>query len=165
MAGCVAAPQPAAPPDQRLSPIDVPQLRAVELPIARLDQAAQSHFRYTSGMTEPRMIVIRGEAAWDSQWRLATARSGPPPPLPRVNFQDDMLLMAAMGPRGSGGFSVTFERVIEQGNVLLAFVRFTSPGPRCGAIAVITSPIDIVRLQRSSKDVRWQVEKVSTECD
>ena len=109
-------------------------------------------------------MAIRRPAEWQGQWRRITARQGDPPPPPTVDFSREMLLVAAMGPQPSGGYRVSIDKGIEQPNELLAFVRFVSAGRRCGAIAAMTSPVDIVRLPVSPKNVRWVVERQAADC-
>ncbi|HEY0130880.1 MAG TPA: protease complex subunit PrcB family protein [Allosphingosinicella sp.] len=69
-----------------------------------------------------------------------------------------------MGPKPSGGYRVVIDKVVEEPDELLAFVRFVSPGRRCGVIAALTSPVDIVRLPVSPKNVRWVIERQSSDC-
>ena len=81
-----------------------------------------------------------------------------------IDFTRDMLLMAAMGPQRSGGYSVAIERVLDQPETLFVLVRMISPGPGCGAIAALTSPVDIVRLPASPKPIRWVLERTANDC-
>lgn len=143
------------------------ELRAagsVELPLARFHERTQGYFRFNSGVANELMTAIRNADHWRARWALASARFGSAPPEPEVDFEKDMLLMAAMGSRGSGGYSVDIERVVDRPHELVAHVRFTSPGERCGAIAVITSPADVVRLPRFDKKIRWEVKRVTRDC-
>jgi hypothetical protein len=134
------------------------------LPLARFDERTQGSFRHLSGLYEERMLAIRSHAEWQGQWRRITARQGGPPPLPQVDFRSGMLLMAAMGPKPSGGYRAAIDKVLDQPGELLAFVRFVSPGRGCGAIAAVTSPVDIVRVPASPKNVRWVVERQTADC-
>jgi hypothetical protein len=138
--------------------------RPAGLPLARFDERIASSFRHMSGLYSERLMAIRSPAEWQGQWRRITARQGDPPPLPPVDFRREMLLMAAMGPQPSGGHRVVIDKAVEQADELLVFVRFVSPGRRCGAIAAVTSPVDIVRVQSSARNVRWQVERQSADC-
>lgn len=137
--------------------------RPAGLPLARFDERTASSFRHMSGLHAERLMLIRNEAEWLGQWRRINARQDPPP-LPPVDFRREMLLMAAMGRQPTGGYRVVIDKVIEQSGELLAFVRFVSPGRRCGAIAAVTSPVDIVRLPASPKNVRWLVERQAADC-
>ncbi len=137
--------------------------RPAGLPLARFDEATQSRFRHMSGLHAERLMAIRSEAEWLGQWRRINARQDTPP-LPSVDFRREMLLMAAMGPQPSGGYRVEIDKVLDEPGELLAFVRFVSPGRRCGAIAAVTSPADIVLVPASEKTVRWVVERESADC-
>jgi hypothetical protein len=136
--------------------------RPAGLPLARFGEPIASSFRHMSGLYQERTMVIRNEAEWLGQWRRITARQGNPPRLPDVDFRREMLLVAAMGPKPTGGYRVVIDKVVEQPGDLLAFVRFISPGRGCGAIAAMTSPVDIVRLRASPKTVRWVIERQAT---
>jgi hypothetical protein len=132
-------------------------------PLARFDERTASRFRHMSGLYAERLMVMRNAAEWLGQWRRINARQDPPP-LPEVDFRREMILMAAMGQRPTGGYAVAIDKVIEQWGELLAFVRFVSPDRRCGAIAAMTSPVDIVRVPASSSNVRWVVERQTADC-
>jgi PrcB C-terminal len=138
--------------------------RPAGLPLTRFDERIQGRFRHMSGLYQERLLAIRSHPEWQGQWRRITARQGDPPPLPEVDFPSEMLLIAAAGPKPSGGYRVVIDKVIEQPGELLAFVRFVSPGRGCGAIAAVTSPVDIVRLPASDKNVRWVIERQSADC-
>jgi hypothetical protein len=133
------------------------------LALARFDERTQAGFRHMSGLYAERLMAIRSPAEWLGQWRRINARQDPPP-LPPVDFRGEMLLMAAMGPQPTGGYRVVIDKVLDQPGELLAFVRFISPGRRCGTIAAVTSPVDIVRLPASRKNVRWAIERQSVDC-
>lgn len=137
--------------------------RPAGLALARFDAPTQARFRHLSGLRQERLMAIRSPAEWLGQWRRINARQDPPP-LPALDFRREMLLMAAMGPRPTGGYRVVIDRVVEAPGELLAFVRFVSPGRGCGAIAALTSPVDIVRVPASPKTVRWTVERQAADC-
>jgi hypothetical protein len=84
--------------------------------------------------------------------------------LPRLEFDREMLLVAAMGARSSGGYRIEIVSATEHPTEIVARVVETAPGRRCGTIQAITEPADIVRLARSDKPVRWAVEQVVEEC-
>ena len=97
-------------------------------------------------------------------WRRITASHGEPPPRPEVDFSREMLLLAAMGAQPSGGYRIRIERVLDDGAELEAHVVHTSPGPRCGAIAAITHPVDVIRIAATPRPVRWLVRQEVIDC-
>lgn len=130
----------------------------------RLDESAAAYFQFASGLREPRNLVVRDAPAWAAMWRRITAAHGAPPPPPAIDFGREMLLIAAMGTQPSGGYRIRIERVLDQGGRLEAHVVRISPGPRCGAIAALTHPIDIVRVAASPRPVSWLERDEMTDC-
>ncbi|HEU4556267.1 MAG TPA: protease complex subunit PrcB family protein [Longimicrobium sp.] len=161
LAGCTSAQQAqadAAPPEPPTAmPRDTFSLR-------RLPEAAQGSFRYNSGVETPMRETIRDEAAWRGVWTRLTARGGPPVPLPEVDFAREMVLVAALGQRRSGGYTVRIESVRRAAEALVATVVQTSPGPRCGVTGGLTAPADVVIVPRSDAAVRWTVRETVTDC-
>ena len=96
-------------------------------------------------------------------WRRITARQGNPQPAPQIDFDREMLLIAAYGTKATGGYSMVIDRVLETPHGLEAQVRRIAPGPRCGTTAALTSPLDIVRVPRSDQ-VHWLVNDVVSDC-
>lgn len=141
-----------------------PDDRPDGLPFRRFHDSVARYFNFATGIYEPRNFVVRSQAEWEGIWRRITASHGDRPPPPEVDFQREMLLVSAMGPQPSGGFRARIERVLDGGAELEAQVVHTSPGPRCGAIAAITHPIDIVVVAASPKPVRWLVRREATDC-
>ena len=143
----------------------VPQaLRPGGMPLVRFGQSVTNYFGFSSGIHDERQIDIRSSAEWEAQWRRMTARYGNPPPPPPVDFAREMVLMAAMGNRPTGGYRVVIDRVLPRPDALEAFVRHISPGPRCGTTQAITSPVDLVRVPATDKPVRWVVEQEVVDC-
>jgi len=130
----------------------------------RFDEQTSAHFRYNSGLAEPGRQVVRDAAAWSALWARITAPHGPPPPLPAVDFAREMVLVAAMGSRSTGGYSVRVEGVDGGEREWVATVAEQRPGPRCGTIQAVTAPVDIVVVPRSDRPVRWAVREVVNDC-
>jgi hypothetical protein len=133
------------------------------VPLRRLSEEAYASIRYNSGLTERGEQVVRDAGAWSSLWSRMTARNRATP-LPPVDFGREMVLVAAMGQRPSGGHAVTIERVDDAGGELVARVVHQKPGPRCGTTSALTHPADAVLIPRSSKPVRWMVRETERDC-
>ena len=139
------------------------ELRPTGLSLRRFDEMA-TYYQFSSGIDEPRRIDIRSPAEWEGQWARLTRRHGNPPPAPRIDFTREMILLAAMGQRPTGGYSVRIERVLPRSEEYQVFVRETSPGRRCGTTQASTSPVDIVVVPATPKPVRWVVEQDVHDC-
>jgi hypothetical protein len=75
-----------------------------------------------------------------------------------------MLLVAAMGTRSTGGYTIEIEAVDRDSSAITASVRSRSPGKSCGTTAALTAPVDIVRIPRSDHPVRFVEEHIVTNC-
>jgi hypothetical protein len=141
-----------------------PGAQPAGIPLGRFDGAIPTHYQYSSALRDPLNLTIRSQSEWDGIWRRLTANQGPPTLPPGVNFERDMLLISAMGAKPTGGYTIRIERVIDSRFELEAHVVRTSPGPRCGTIAAVTHPVDIVTVPFSHKQVRWVMRDEVTDC-
>ena len=137
-----------------------PELRPSGIPYRRPSEIQP--YRFVNGIHDERRLEIRSEAEWRGQWmRIHRDRNAVPPP---VDFSRDMVLLAAMGSQPSGGYVLAIESILDRPDALIVFVRHTAPGPRCGAIAVVTSPLDAVVIPATAKPIRWIVERRVENC-
>lgn len=134
------------------------------LPLRRLTDEQESLFRFTSGFGQEMNSVVRSGDDWAAVWHTAVRRHGYAPALPRIEFGREMLLIATMGTRPTGGYRVVIDRALERQSDIQVFVRHIAPGPRCGTTAAITHPMDAVRLRRSDKPVTWIVRQELAHC-
>jgi hypothetical protein len=130
----------------------------------RLDWTARSYYRQNSSVAQPLYTEVRDYRSWHGLWDRIVSASGRKPPTPAVDFSQHMLLVAAMGTRPTGGYSIQIVSVQDNGRELIATAVQTSPGKRCGATAAITHPLDIVKVAANRKKVRWEVRNRATAC-
>jgi hypothetical protein len=102
-----------------------------------------------SGINDARRLVIREEAGWRALWREVVGERTPAPEVPVIDFERDMVIIAALGRRGTGGYGITIDDVSMEGGQLSVGVRETSPGPGCMTIQSFTAPVTGVRVPRS----------------
>jgi hypothetical protein len=141
---------------------------AAQLPIKRVPGTFA--FPTRGELNVERRFVVRSNAEWERQWAQILPklydgtgryiRSEPPP----INFSREMILIAEMGLKGSGGFEVDIRRVRDRGTFLQAEVWQFSPDPRCHVVADNENPTDIVRVPASSKPIRWSVINRVRDC-
>jgi hypothetical protein len=83
------------------------------------------------------------------------------PPLPEIDFSKEAIVVAALGQRGSGGYSVIFESASANGaGGINVVVRSISPGSNCGTTAALTQPADVARIPAGYTSIQF-VEKVA----
>lgn len=127
----------------------------VVLPFDTVDQGQVSFYRYGDVSFTGEDLAIRSTRDWRSFWRSHSGRIFPPPPSPRIDFSERMVLATLMGFQNYGGASVTVTRVLETADQIRVFVRHDLPGM---AIDMITNPFHIVTIPYSDKEVVFEHE-------
>jgi hypothetical protein len=122
-----------------------------------------NRWRFTSDLTERAQRVIRSEAEWEDFWD-GLNRQQSYAPVPDVDFEREMLLIAAMGARPTGGYVIEIASAVERADAIEVRVVETSPGRLCGTTQAVTEPADIVRVTRSAKPVRWVEQERVSDC-
>lgn len=121
-------------------------------------------YRMNSGLSEREQIVVRDRESWTALWPRIVGSHRPVPPVPPVDFSDEMLIVASMGTRPSGGYTIYVDDVSVDRGSLLARIREQGPGAGCGVTGALTAPVALVRLERSAVPVRFVSRSVVRNC-
>ena len=122
------------------------------LPVVRLTGEPRS-FTWHSGLTDPERIVVRDATAWAVTWKRIWAPSSPPPPLPEIDFAQEMVVVAALGQRPTNGYDIFIDTATASGADVSVSVRSVAS---CGFLTVVTHPVDVARLPRRTGKVRFK---------
>jgi hypothetical protein len=133
-------------------------------PAAQTPELAFLPYRTNSGIADRREVVVRDAAMWASLWPEIVGSQRPMPPLPPVDFAREMLLVASMGTRSSGGYTIAIDGLTLAGDTLLVAVSEQSPGRNCGVTEAITEPVALARVERSELPVRFRRSQEVTDC-
>jgi hypothetical protein len=121
-------------------------LPGTSLTMVRLRDEPYS-FSFNSGFDKPARLVVRDPVTWRVVWNQTYLRQTPVPPLPSVDFSREMIVVAALGSRSSGGYSILLDGASGLANDgIEVIVDSSSPGSECGVTAAFTQPVDIARL-------------------
>ena len=101
---------------------------------------------YFSGITQPATRLILTEDEWIWTWNLIHRDVSPLPPLPRVDFTREALVLAALGNAAATVFSIEEIRVFERG--LVASTVHETYDDRCLVLMAIGQPVHVVRIER-----------------
>lgn len=116
------------------------------------------------GITERSRLIIRNRNEFSQFWDQVTNSSSYKPPLPEVDFSREMILVAAMGERPSSGFEILIDGACEVNKQVEVSVRSLSF--TCGMqLAVLTAPVDIVRMPRTELPVVFKETEVTQDCN
>lgn len=152
LVGCVGpdAREEAVPPDAQLVP---------STPVA-LDVVAAS----SSGMDQPARLIITDAATWATTWNTIHEAIEPRPAAPTIDFESAIIVVAAMGSRPTGGFSVSIEGVYRTDQKLYVVVKETSPGSNCATTQAITAPVAAIATERTNLPVAYVERRETTTC-
>jgi hypothetical protein len=118
---------------------------------------------YYSGYREASRLVIRDEATWSSAWETYQGRVTPRPAAPAVDFTREMVLLAAMGERSSGGYSIQIDEAAASEGALYVAVTESSPGAGCVTSQSLSQPVVYARVPQHA-DVRFIERLTTSEC-
>ena len=121
-------------------------------------------FAYVSGFDQPRQFVVRDANAWQQTWADIWRNHVPPPPLPSIDFESEMVVVAALGTRPSGGFSVFIDSASAGPEGVVVRVRALSPGSNCAVTLAVTQPVDVARAPRRDGAVEFTERHEIQDC-
>lgn len=93
--------------------------------------------------TQPSALVVADAAAWASFWDLHDGHSASTTP-PEVDFSQYAVLCTFFGLYPTGGATITVDDLVVFSNGLVVEATLKFPGPGCGSIYVMTSPVHFV---------------------
>ncbi len=115
-------------------------------------------------------LVIRDRASWEAFWEEHTSNMlclqppcrGMPPPM--VDFDRDMVLVALHGSAPTGGYGVSFARLVGGSHQLEARILNTNPGEECFVTQSTANPFHIIATQISD-DVTFHERSRTIDCN
>jgi hypothetical protein len=119
---------------------------------------------YSSGMDASSRRVVRTEAQWQALWTLVVRGHQPVPAVPAVDFSREMVVVAAMGSRPTGGYSITVDSVTAGADAIHAYVTERSPGRGCLTTQAFTAPVDAVAIPADGRAVRFHQTTIVHGC-
>lgn len=131
---------------------------------ARPPELAILPYRIYSGLEERELVVVRDAESWAALWARITSRHRPASAAPAVNFSEEMLVVAGMGSRPTGGYAIHIDDVSLVRGILVVSIREQSPGRRCGVTEAFTAPLAVARLGRTELPIRFTSWNVTRSC-
>ena len=119
---------------------------------------------YNTGLRDSTRRVITDGVALAALWGLAYEGRGEVPSLPRIDFDREMVVVAALGTRASGGYTIQVDSARATDRAVEVFVRRLGPGPTCGTTAALTEPAVVVAIPRSDAPVRFLETSTLHDC-
>ncbi|HET9423950.1 MAG TPA: protease complex subunit PrcB family protein [Gemmatimonadaceae bacterium] len=119
-------------------------------------------FAQFSGIPDSLRIVIRDAESWREYWTAIHRPFVPAPALPEVDFTREMVVLAAMGSRPSGGYAVRIDHAMADSARVILRIRSMIPGSGCAVPAVLTQPLDMARIPATTRVIGFveHVERI-----
>ena len=111
-------------------------------------------FTYFSGMRQSQRLVVRDQGTWLATW-TSISNSIPSQPAPAVDFSTQMVVVAALGERNHGGYTIRVDSAVTTNEGITVWVGTITAGAHCGTVAALTQPVDIALLPRVDGAVRF----------
>jgi hypothetical protein len=138
-------------------------LTGTPLALTRFSGDSMAYAAY-SGVRAPSNMVIRDATAWSELWQNIHALTEPVPPLPNVDFSEEMIVAVALGTRPTGGFNVFLADAAESSDVVQIEVIETRPGSDCITTQALTQPVDLARVARRDAPVQFVIVQLVQTC-
>lgn len=97
-------------------------------------------------------FVFRTPAEWEPFWR----RHANDRPIPSVDFEREMIVVACLGTKPTSGYAIQIVSVGMQQGALTVRFREGVPGPDAMTAQVLTSPCHIVAVPKASGTARFE---------
>lgn len=133
------------------------------VPVVRL-RAEAAAFTFHSGFTNRERLVVRDAAAWKDVWGRVSAGMTPAPVPPQVDFAREMLIVAALGERPTGGYGIVIDSAEMRSGGLFVTIRTMAPGKGCVVTLAVTQPVDIARVPRHEGQVAFEDRAELRDC-
>lgn len=86
---------------------------------------------------------FRTPESWQGYWATVHRTQRPLPEAPELR-PDEMAVVVALGARGTAGYAVRIDRLVEEDGVLRVFATESRPGPDTATAQVLTHPFHAV---------------------
>ena len=117
-----------------------------------------------SGIRDARRLVITDAAAWQALWEEFRGNVIPLPSAPEIDFSQRMAIVATLGTRPDGGYSVAIPDVARDGDVLYVVVEEGIAGIECVTTDEVTTPAVAVTVPRAGGEVRVVERETAYPC-
>lgn len=140
-------------------PLSYDVLASTDVEISNLSEGQHSTFN------EPNNIVVRTQSHFEELWteQLFAHRSSPPR-MPEVNFEEEMVVVAIIGSRRTGGYNVTIAEAERTEDGARVGVIEEEPGPQCHVLQAMTSPFVVAKMTAVDGEITFEATVDTRSC-
>jgi hypothetical protein len=108
-----------------------------------------------SGFQEPQEKFISALDEWIQLWARRQANLATKKPHPTIDFDRDVVLVATLGAKSTGGYAIEITRIVKTKDDIQVFVKRTVPPEGAKVITVQTSPFVLARMKKPDRPVTF----------
>jgi hypothetical protein len=117
-----------------------------------------------SGIDTRERLAVQSGAEWSTLWARIHARQSPVPAIVQPDFNTEVVLVATMGEKPAGGYTITIDSVTRHERGSIVYVTEKSPSTSCITPAVLTQAVHAIRAPRGSNMFQWRERTVVENC-
>jgi hypothetical protein len=144
-----------------LAAVDVPFAPITPFPAMPWFEQGESEFR----AAYPLVAVLGAQPEWHRVWTAENEGQAGVVPVPEADFASSMVVVVEIGARGSSGYDVRVERIVQAGGVLYVCALETRPGPHAVGLPALTYPSTSVATPRFDGPVRVVLRNTTLDGD
>ncbi|MGH7844428.1 MAG: protease complex subunit PrcB family protein [Candidatus Binatia bacterium] len=112
---------------------------------------------FNSGVRGRKLLALKTEKEWRELWETHESITTPPKPVPLVDFEREMIVVAFSGEKPSGGHGIAIVKIEEDTAKRELRVTFRETRPPAGAMVTgaLTQPYHIVKLKTTDLPVTF----------
>ena len=134
---------------------DSPSGPSETLPLTRVTQG------YFGAPNPSQRLVVRSQQDFAAAWAAIFSNTSPQPPVPSVDFTQEMVIIALGGSKPSGGYCIAIEHAAGDRRSATLTVRSAGPTASNAILPVITNPYDIVRVPRRDRVAFTEISEIA----
>lgn len=136
-----------------LAALALVQDKGESVPFSTLDKGVGS------GFTSPLELFVSSQKEWVDLWGkhevpIAQKKNAPP-----VDFEKDVVIVAALGMKSTGGFAIEITRIVRSKDDITVYVRRTEPPAGSAPSGKPTSPFVLARMKKPDRPVTFRDEE------
>jgi len=118
-----------------------------------------------SSFENPTTKTIVTKAEFEKTWNEAWSRFSDIPQIPTIDFNQNQLLLIALGAKNNGGYGLEIEKITETKNELIVNYFETKAGEKCVTTQAIVFPFELIEIKKSTKKVSFNSSEKTIDCN
>ena len=146
-----------------LSRCSSPTAATTTVTVTRLSNGASAFWMF-SGYAQPATVVIRNAQDLATAWATIYANTPVPPPPPAVDFAKETIVGVALGTQPNANKNVVITGATETNGTVTVGATVTTLDSSCAVLAIVTSPIDVARVETLAGAVNVVLTQKTASC-